>query len=186
VDPLDGTKGFIQKTGDFAVMIGLLEHGRPVLGVVYVPIQDTLFFSTQENGTHMEKDGVTTQLHVSSCATELRFVSSVHHFSPQMQRLSEILNATRIPHGSIGVKAGMLCTNTGDFFASWGKFGAWDTCAPEALVCGAGGMVTDINGDPIFYGTEDHLVEHGIVYSNGACHSAVLSAIRSVEKEGLL
>ncbi len=180
IDPLDGTKGFIKKTGDFAVMIGLIDQGRPILGVVYVPVSDSLYFAARGMGSWKESPEGKTELRVSTRTEELRFIRSVNHFSPQMQLLSEVLQASLIPLGSIGVKAGLLCEGGGDFFASWGKFGVWDTCAAEIITLEAGGTVTDHKGHKILYGAPDHLVHNGIVFSNGACHAQVLNAIQSI------
>jgi 3'(2'), 5'-bisphosphate nucleotidase len=82
IDPLDGTKDFINKSNDFSVMIGLIEHGVPILGVVYAPALDTLYFATKGNGAFVTKGEITSTLTVSNREHEnLRFVRSVNHFS---------------------------------------------------------------------------------------------------------
>jgi 3'(2'), 5'-bisphosphate nucleotidase len=180
IDPLDGTKDFILKNGDFAVMIGLIEKGRPILGVVYVPAHDTLYYAERGTGAFMNTGGVVYTLQVSNRSeNDLRCIRSINHFSPRMEAIAEQLHATFIPRGSFGVKAGVLAEGTGDYFASLGNFGEWDVCAPEIIATEAGATVSDCNGNQLFYGTKDHRVEHGIVFSNGVCHARVLKAIRT-------
>lgn len=179
IDPLDGTKDFIQKNGDFAVMIGLIEHGRPVLGVVYAPTYDTLYYAQKGAGAFVQKKDLLKQLKVSDRLKDnLRCIRSINHFSSRMEAIAEKLNADTIPRGSFGIKAGVLSEGDGDYFASFGNFGEWDVCAPEIITIEAGGSVSDCNGEPIFYGTKDHHVAHGIVFSNTACHENILNAIK--------
>ncbi len=180
IDPLDGTKDFIKKNGDFCVMIGLLEHGKPVLGVVYAPAHKTLYYAVKGLGAFTEKDGVTKKLTVSNRSEkELRYIRSVNHFTPRMELVAQKLSATTHPHGSIGIKAGILGEDKGDFFFSWGNLGEWDVCAPEIILTEAGGMVTDCSGKPLMYGTADHRLTDGLVFSNGTCHERVLQVIQT-------
>ncbi len=182
IDPMDGTIGFIKKTDDFAVMIGLIENGRPILGVVYAPVHDTLYYAETGTGAFVTRRGETTRLTVSTRDSEnLRFLCSANHFTPIMQTVTDTLGATLTPQGSVGLKAGKLAEAEGDFFFSPGKLGEWDVCAPEIIATEAGGRVTDFNGAPLFYGTNDHRITSGSVFSNGACHEKVLNAIRSAQ-----
>lgn len=186
IDPLDGTKDFLKKTDDFSVMIGLLEHGRPVLGVVYAPVTDTLVYAEKGAGAYMVQQGETTRLSVSTRTTEdLRFVCSVNHFTPDMEYVASTLKAQKTPRGSIGIKAGVLGEGKGEFFYSVGNFGEWDVCAPEIITEEAGGVVTDCEGNILFYGTPDHRVAHGILFSNGACHEYVLDGIQRSRVMGI-
>ena len=131
IDPLDGTRDFIEKTGDFVVMIGLLEEGRPVLGVVYAPLHKTLYYAELGMGAWKMQGDAIEKLTVSNRAEDLRFVRSIHHATHEMQEVARRLNATFIPRGSMGIKAGMVCESEGDFFYTRGKVGEWDVCAPE-------------------------------------------------------
>ncbi len=180
IDPLDGTKDFIKKNGDFSVMIGLLEHGKPVLGVVYAPAHKALYYAMRGAGAFVERDGIVTPLAVSQRSDQdLRLIRSVNHFSPRMEAVGKKLSATFHPHGSIGIKAGLVSEDIGDFFFSWGNLGEWDVCAPEIILTEAGGTVTDCLGNPLSYGTVTHKIEHGLVFSNGACHTRLLQAIHT-------
>jgi 3'(2'), 5'-bisphosphate nucleotidase len=180
IDPLDGTKDFLNYTKNFSVMIGLLEHGRPTLGVVYAPLYNAYYYAVKGEGTHMVKDGVATKLTITSDPTKkLRFICSVNNFKPYMDVVTEKLSAEKTPHGSIGIKAGVLCENKGDFIFSHGKFGEWDVCAPEIIVEEAGGIVTDCEGNPLTYGTTDHRLERGVIFSSSDNHARILEAVHS-------
>jgi len=178
LDPLDGTKDFIHKTGEFSVMIGLLEYGRPILSVMYVPVDGTMYYALKGAGAFVIKNGVTKKLIVSDREkNDLRYIRSVNNFTPEMEHVAQSLSATLHPHGSIGIKAGLMGEDYGDFFFYSGKLGEWDVCAPELLVTEAGGTVTDLENNLLEYGTSDHRIQKGVLFSNGVCHARVLQAI---------
>ncbi len=178
IDPLDGTKDFLQKTGDFSVMIGLIENGRPILGVVYVPVTHTMYYAEEGRGAYMVRNGVTLELMVDAHGEQLRFLCSANNFAPYMEVVREKTQALKVPRGSIGVKAGVIAENKGDFFFSRGTLGEWDVCAPEIILKEAGGKVTDCGGKPLVYGSPDHRIAHGMIFSNGFCHERVLEAVK--------
>ena len=183
IDPLDGTKDFIAKSDGFSVMIGLLEKGEPILGVVFAPRLGTLYYAEKNKGSFLEKNGLITKLSVPPPQIgPLRFIRSVHNYSPIMESVAHKLGATLHPHGSIGIKAGLVAHGDGDFFFSAGMLGEWDVCAPEIILTESGGMVTAMSGAPLFYGTHDHRVTNGIVFSNTHCHEKVLEAITETQK----
>lgn len=182
IDPLDGTKDFIKKTNDFSVMIGLLEEGHSTLGVVYAPVSDTLYYAEKNKGAYVVRNGMTTKLVTGLQSNEpLRFICSVNNFAPYMEDVAHALSAVKTPHGSVGIKTGLIGENKGEFFFSKGNFGEWDVCGPEIIMTEAGGHVSDCNGNPLIYGALDHRVEHGIVFSNTLCHEQVLTAIKEAK-----
>lgn len=179
IDPLDGTRDYIEGTGDFSVMIGLLCNGRPALGVVYAPVTDTLYYAESGKGAFMVRDGTTIRLSASDALPpHLHLIRSKNHYSSFMAAVADKLAVTKAtPHGSVGIKAGLLGTQNGDFFLYTGALGVWDICAPEIIVTEAGGKVTDIAGTLIAYVERNHRLSKGIVFSNGTCHAHVLTAI---------
>lgn len=179
IDPIDGTRGFINKTDDFAVMIGLLIEGRPMLGVVHAPATNTMYFATKGMGAYIEKEGVVSPLHVSERnIPELRGVESVHHSLPYMKTVAAALEVTEsLAIGGIGIKTGIVAEGKGDYFLTLGNLGEWDVCAPEIILTEAGGRVSDRHGDPLIYGNVDGHITNGVVFSNGACHREVLTAL---------
>lgn len=181
VDPLDGTKGFINGTDDFAVMIALLRGGKPILSVVFAPVQEKLYFALKGSGAYVEDSTGTRQLTVGTrTVPDLRAVHSVNHVSPYMFSVAEKLNVTEvIPMGSVGLKAGLIAEDIGDYYLTRGALGEWDICAPELIVTEAGGTATDSLGNPFVYGNEGYRLQHGIILSNGACHQAVVDALKA-------
>lgn len=184
IDPLDGTKGFLNHTDDFSVMIALLENGRPVLAVVYAPVLKMLFYAMKDGGSFIEDETGVRQLRVSDrVAPNLRGLVSVNHATPYMFDVcTKLAVKETIAVGSVGIKSGYIANDLSDFYVNRGALGEWDVCAPELILTEAGGTVTDEHGEPLCYGNEDHRIKHGIVFSNGACHDAVLTALTEATK----
>jgi 3'(2'), 5'-bisphosphate nucleotidase len=184
IDPIDGTTGFINGSGDFAVMIGLLEAGSPVLGVVHLPAQNTQYYAMKGAGAFMVKDGVTTQLHVSDrVSPNLKAVGSRNHAAAYMRGVAEILGVTEdVRIGGIGVKCGAVADKRADYFLTLGNLGEWDVCAPHRIIEEAGGIVSDKDGEPLVYSNKDARFRNGVEFSNGACHREVIDALRETLK----
>jgi 3'(2'), 5'-bisphosphate nucleotidase len=183
VDPLDGTMGFIKQTGDFSTMIALLHHGRPVLAVVDAPVLKEHYYAVRGEGSFLETPDGTTRLTVSDrIIPNLRSVMGIHHQAPYMETVETLLHAsTRVTVGSVGIKAGYIGADRGDYYLTRGALGEWDVCAPELILTEAGGTVTDTDGNPLFYGNADFRINRGAVFSNGKAHDAILTALASIE-----
>jgi 3'(2'), 5'-bisphosphate nucleotidase len=175
IDPLDGTKGFLNHTDDFSVMVALLEQGRPVLAVVHAPILRKHYFALQGGGAFVEDDAGVRPLHVSNrVPPELRGLVSVNHAAQYMFDICTKLSVKEtVAVGSIGIKSGYIAEDRADFYVNRGGLGEWDVCAPELILTEAGGMVTDENGELLCYGSEDHRIKHGVVFSNGISLSLI-------------
>lgn len=107
IDPLDGTKDFINKTGDFSVMVALMEHGEPIAGFVYVPLSQKFYYAMKGKGSFLEDNGVITRLQVSSekdVRKQHMFMSRFHLRDPEL-RLKDSLAITNVRQmGSSGLK----------------------------------------------------------------------------------
>lgn len=189
IDPLDGTKDFIAGTDDFAVMIALIEDGRPVVSVVYAPTRDVLFYAIKGAGAFMLRGTETTPapLIVSDrTVPELHYLPSVHHYTPLMKAAAARLQVAKVMHrGSVGIKAALICEGIGDFFFILAPVGEWDVCAPELILTEAGGTVTDRHGDPLFYGESNNRITKGAVFSNSASHAQILETLDTLIAEGV-
>lgn len=180
VDPIDGTKDFIRGTDGFSVMIGLLVDGVPTVGVVHQPTVDRTFFATPDGGPHVEVDGGRAPLAVSAVARagEARLVASASHRSADIDRVKAELGIdNELNVGSVGIKLCLIAMGTRDLYVNpAAKTKAWDTCAPEAILAGAGGRLTDIFGGAIDYRRE---LAHrrGLVASNGHVHAEVVAKL---------
>jgi len=181
IDPLDGTKGFINHTDDFSVMIALVEQGRPTIAVVFAPVMGKLYYATLGGGAFVVDTEGERQLHVSDRrGSDLRALFSVNHLSPYMLAVAETLGSTEHHAiGSVGIKAGYIAENKADFYLTRGPLGEWDVAAPELILREAGGTVTDEHGDLLCYGNADHRIKHGIVLSNSMAHENILAALKN-------
>lgn len=181
VDSLDGTMDFIQKTGEFSIMIGLVEAGEPALGVVYKPATNELYYARKGEGAYLDNNGVTKKIKVSDIRDlkEGRLVLSRNHFKPKDKLLADKMKISKFrKSGSNGIKIGLIASNQADlFFNLTDKMGKWDSCAPEAILKEAGGMITDIRGEEINYNERETRNKFGIVASNKFIHSQIIQNI---------
>lgn len=188
IDPLDGTKGFVEKTGDFAVQIGLTESGDSILGVVFLPLEDVLYFASKSNGAWMiEKNGAPQRLRVSGKTdfAEMNLAVSKSHRSPKMNRIVNDLGFKKeIRRGSVGLKVGLIARQICDLYIHLSpRTKHWDTCAPEIILTESGGCLTDIFGDKINYNTSDVQNHHGVLASNRASHDLTVSCLKPLLTE---
>jgi len=188
IDPIDGTWGFIKKDGDFGVQIGLTENGEVVLGVVYLPVDDILYFASKEQGTFCATGGEPAKrLQVSSKTnfTEMNLASSRNHRSPRMYRIIEDFGFRQeIQRGSVGLKVGLIVQRICDLYVHLSprtKF--WDTCAPQIILEEAGGKMTDLFGFPLRYDISDVRNHNGIVATNGATHGEIILRLKPILNE---
>ena len=183
IDPLDGTKGFITKNGDFAVQIGLAIDGAAVLGVVYLPAENVLYYASQNDGAWMSENGETAiRLHVSDETdfTEMAMASSRNHHSPQMARIVDKFGLKKeVRRDSVGIKVGLIARQICDLYIHPSIHTKhWDTCAPEVILREAGGEMTDLFGEKIVYNTPNVKNSNGILASNGASHDAAAANMK--------
>lgn len=183
VDPLDGTREFADRNGEFSVMIGLAVEGRAALGVVVMPVTGEAFAGALGHPAFVEAaDGSRRALAVSrvSAPREATMVVSRSHRAPRfIEAMREALGIERVvPCGSVGVKVAKVARGEADLYVHAG-LGAkrWDTCAPEAILAAAGGTFSDLDGAPIDYASPDLMVRNGILASNGALHDEVRRAL---------
>ena len=154
VDPLDGTKEFVSRNGEFTVNIALIQDGIPILGVVVAPALGRSFVGALGYGATSEVDGVTKRIHVRSPPDEgLTVVASRSH--GDASALDAFLGgrrvATLVQAGS-SLKFCLVASAQADLYPRLGRTMEWDTAAGHAVVIAAGGQVNDLPGQPIRYG----------------------------------
>ena len=187
-DPIDGTWGFIKKDGDFAVQIGLSIAGEAVVGVVYLPAHDRLYYASKGNGAFLVDDGgEPVSLHVSDNAdfSKMNLAVSRDHRSPKITRIIRDLGLrSEIQRGSVGLKVGLVAEAICDLYIHLSprtKF--WDTCGPQIILEEAGGVLTDLFGERIRYDIADVQNHGGIVAANGTAHEKIVSRLRPLLNE---
>ena len=188
VDPLDGTKGFIAGTGDFAVQIGLVRGGECVLGVVFQPVPDVLYRAARGAGAWAERPNLEAlRLRVSGETepSRMRLAESRAHRSPRMDQVARALGITReVRRDSVGIKVGLIAERQCDLYIHLSpRTKQWDTCAPEAILREAGGLLTDLWGEPIRYNTPDVMNRNGVLATNGAAHALAVRGLAPLLEE---
>ncbi len=177
LDPLDGTRDFIDKTGEYAFHLALTYQGRPVLTVVACPELEKLYYATLGGGAFVETpDGVSRQIHVSDGdrLQDLGVVVSRTHRDDRFNALLQQLPCQKLIYvGSVGGKIAALVDQRADVYISLsGKSAAkdWDMAAPELILTEAGGRFTHEDGSPLLYNQGDVSQWGCLIASNGHCH----------------
>lgn len=177
IDPLDGTRDFIDKTGEFAFHLALAHRGRPVLTVVACPELDKLYYASLGGGAFVETpDGTIQKLQVSERdrPNELIVVVSRTHRDERFNKLLKQLPCqNQLAVGSVGGKVAAIVDQRADVYISLSGKSApkdWDMAAPELILTEAGGKFTHFNGDPLRYNTGDVNQWGGLMASNGHHH----------------
>lgn len=155
VDPLDGTKDFLARNGEFTVNIALVDDGMPVLGVVYAPALGELFAGIPGKAAWCCKEGVRTDCTTRGKSPALRLAASRFHDSPEVDVFAEANGVDeRVAIGS-ALKYGRLAQGKVDVFPRLVGSSEWDTAAGQAVLEAAGGQVLDWHtGQPLRYGKQ--------------------------------
>ncbi len=180
VDPIDGTRGFAKKTGQFSVMIGLLCDGVPVLGVVAEPALDRVTYAQTGQGCYSVMGQETlTRCHVSSrVPPNLVLTQSWAKPGQTTKPVDAIKPAKVLETYSGGVKLAQVARGDADVYANtYEAFCDWDICAGHILVIEAGGTVTDLAGNPITYQAPDFYQRRGLLAINGNAHAEVVKML---------
>lgn len=182
IDPLDGTNGFINHDGDFAVQIGLTVNGAAVLGVVYQPLPGVLYSAVQGSGAWIERPGFAPERAQVSDNTDpesMRLAASRSHRSPRMDQVVSAFGfKEEVRRGSVGVKIGLIIERQCDLYIHLSpRTKQWDTCAPEVILRESGGRLTDLFGSPLLYNSPEVKNPNGIVATNGAAHAMVIKKL---------
>ena len=180
VDPLDGTTEFITETGEFAVQIALTRQGAPVLGVVYQPPNDHLFFAVRGRGAYQVNGCRATRLRVSGESDPARMclVASRSHSSDFVEAARQSLGIQKVKRmGSVGLKVGLVARGLCDLYLATNVAKEWDICAPHALMLEAGGVLTDLCGEPLTYNKAEIVGCRGLIGNNGLAHERIVETL---------
>ncbi len=162
IDPIDGTQEFIARSGDFAVNIALIEHNQPVIGVIYWPAGDSMYYAVKNEGAY------------KSCPVERKQIQVKQFIDPReepvviaisrrqkrekvLKRLDQNRTYQTLPTGSCSLKACFIAEGKADFFMRLGVTGEWDTGASECIINEAGGRIVDVDFGPITYNQRETL-----------------------------
>ena len=179
IDPIDGTRGFATKNGEFSVMIGLTVLGKPVLGVVLEPIQRRVTYATSGEGCFVTREGSPpARCRVSGCAALASATITTSHMNPAKPPkpvVRKLRPGTVHQTFSAGVKLALVARGEADLYVNdYPEFHDWDVCAGHILVTEAGGTVSEFDGGTVQYGRVGAKRRGGMVATNGALHAETL------------
>ena len=175
VDPLDGTKEFVQRRGDFTVNIALIENGVPTRGVVYAPAKGRLFYtdaaghSQEEAGPHGDEPGALTPLTVATPdSAALVVVASKSHRDQATDDYIARYRVADFRSAGSSLKFCLVAAGEADLYPRLGRTMEWDTAAGQAVLLGAGGRVVCFDGHaPLAYGKDGFENPHFIAHAPG-------------------
>lgn len=158
VDPLDGTREFIKRNGEFTVNIALIENGEPVLGVVYAPVLDVCYYGAREAGAFVQRGNAAVQAvmvkpHVAGEA--IKVVASRSHSDARTEALLKQLGEYQCISMGSSLKLCLVAEGAAHFYPRLGPTMEWDTAAAHAVVNAAGGIVCNMAGDELHYNKMD-------------------------------
>ncbi|MDX2054987.1 MAG: 3'(2'),5'-bisphosphate nucleotidase CysQ [Polyangiaceae bacterium] len=188
VDPVDGTREFVQKNGQFAVMIGMVEGTRATCGVIVAPALQQAWAGDLEHGAfEVDAQGKRKTIRTSDHteARGIRIVASRSHRTPTVQAALDAIEGANVSAlGSAGLKGTWVASGRAEAYVAPGAAGQrWDCCALDAIVTAAGGRVTDAWGDPIDY-RAGLINDRGILASNGHLHGSLLEQLAKIRGAG--
>ncbi|MDX1609896.1 MAG: 3'(2'),5'-bisphosphate nucleotidase CysQ [Halofilum sp. (in: g-proteobacteria)] len=160
VDPLDGTREFIKRNGEFTVNIALIEDGVPVMGVVFAPVLDTFYYGIRQDGAWKQQRGAEAErIHVQRLgAGPVRVAGSRSHADERLAAYLDRLGEHELrPMGS-SLKSCLVAEGAADLYPRIGPTSEWDTAAAQAVVEAAGGHVTDTDLQPLRYNQKESLL----------------------------
>ncbi|AIL65670.1 3'(2'),5'-bisphosphate nucleotidase CysQ [Rickettsiales bacterium Ac37b] len=163
VDPIDGTKSFINKTGQFTVNIALVHNKYPIFGVIYAPLSQTLYFN-KHNIAYKQHNNSTIPISVNNNWDEVVAIISAHHRNRQINSYLNTLKLKSVMTASSSIKFCLIAEGKADIYPNFGKTMEWDTAAGHAILNAAGGSVKTHDNKPLMYGKEKFVNDLFIAY----------------------
>jgi len=183
IDPLDGTTDFVNRTGEFTIMVGLVENHKSVLGMIYWPTKKKMYLAESGKGAfchdeEWEKIEVSMMSEIQNCHA----LVSRHHLSEKEKKLLDEMEISVVTGMGSSLKVTDIASGNAEVFVtSTNKMKQWDTCASNCIIYEAGGKMTDLEGNEFSYNTEVVYHENGILVTNGLVHQEALTAISRLD-----
>ena len=184
VDPLDGTSDFIDKTGEFTVMIALVKDKEPIIGVIGWPTEKNIFAAQKGKGAYrFSKNGwnkisVTQISDLSKCRT----VGSRHHLSEREKMFIDKLGIKDFTSIGSSLKVGKISSGEAEaYITTTNKMKEWDTAASRCIISEAGGKMTDMDGNEITYNNAVVNHQNGILVTNGLIHNKIVEEFKKLD-----
>ena len=181
IDPIDGTRGFAMKNGEFSVMIGLTVDSTPVVGVVAEPTKDRITYASEGGGCwRRDGGGEPERCAVTGCGSLAAATLTQSHSKPGKPKpvAVRLAPATVTETYSAGIKLAQVARGEADVYVnSYPEFHDWDVCAGEALVREAGGVVSEFDGGAVRYGRRGAKRRGGLVACGPNLHAEVIARL---------
>ncbi|WP_169568086.1 3'(2'),5'-bisphosphate nucleotidase CysQ [Sneathiella limimaris] len=158
VDPLDGTKEFIHKRGEFTVNIALVENGKPTMGVIHVPAKNTTYYAYDKGEAYkIDEAGNTAKITVRPTPADgLTVVASRSHRTPETDDYINKFDVADLISAGSSLKLCLVAEGNADLYPRMGRTMEWDIGAGQAILEAAGGSVETLDGKPLGYGKDGH------------------------------
>ncbi len=182
VDPLDGTSDFVDRTGEFTVMVALVKNGVPILGVIGWPAEQTLFVAQKGLGAYKYSKGTWNRMSVTAVSeiSECRAVGSRHHLSLEEKAFVKSLGIDNFTSIGSSLKVAKIASGMAEIYiTTTNKMKEWDTAASHCIISEAGGRMTDVSGNGITYNNTDVRHQNGILVTNGLVHERVVKDFKA-------
>ena len=168
IDPLDGTKEFIKRNGEFTVNIALIHKNKPIFGVIYAPAIEELYWGSNIFGSYKVDNFSSVQkMNVSKKQPKkLRIVTSRSHNSRELDNLLERLESVDIVCKGSSLKFCLVANGDADLYPRLGPTSEWDTAAGDAIVRYAGGSICDISSKELIYNSKDSILNPKFLVSS--------------------
>jgi len=166
VDPLDGTKEFIKKNGEFTVNIALSYKGKAVLGVIGIPVTDELYYAAEGMGAFYENKGQAFKIKVSDKTKDICLLKSRSHQSDKLMQLIERNNIKNVKAVGSAIKGCLIAKGQAEVYYRFGKTMEWDTAAMQCIVEKAGGIFKQMDGTEMTYNRLDSVNDKGFYVLN--------------------
>ena len=169
IDPIDGTNGFIKKTDEFAIMLSLVFQMKPLIGMVYLPIQKKLYFAEKSQGCYLITEKTSQRLFCHKKKVSVAILSRGRKAIKEKNFLKEKGIKEHIYCSSMGVKTGLICENKADIYVNFAsKLYIWDIIPNDILITEAQGSMTDTQGKKLDYTQGSNYITNGCIISTSS------------------
>jgi 3'(2'), 5'-bisphosphate nucleotidase len=186
IDPLDGTKDFIKRTGEFGIHIGLIKNDQPILGVNYYPVTNMIYKAIKGEGAYKNCGNQDQRICVREVQNlkDMMIVGSASSPNPKLQEFTREQQWNEpLKIGSLGLKLCLIAEGSADLYILLdNKAKLWDVCSPQVILEEAGGKITDLNCKPLNYSSGKTNFETGIIATNGKIHEPVIKLLQGYLK----
>lgn len=167
IDPLDGTRGFINRSAEFCVNVALIENHVPILGVIYSPVEKQVCYATKYSDAFFLPDQETQPARLvanKKMPGQIRFLSGHHDPHPALKTAlkSHFGNVSMVKMNS-ALKFSMIARGLADLYVRFGSTSEWDTAAGQCILESSGGLVVDFNGNPLQYNAKSSVINPSFI-----------------------